>query len=194
MSRLVTDLLSFSRLGAMEHLPSPLDANLVVRAALRALASSVAEADPEIVVDPLPTVMGVAPSMTQLFQNLIGNALKFRRSERLTIRIAAQRRDDEWVFSVADNGIGLDPAKADRVFGMFERLHPRDEYEGSGIGLAIARKIVERHGGRIWVESAPGAGATFFFTLAVDERAGGEATPEPSGGMQSSEQEAVPRK
>jgi light-regulated signal transduction histidine kinase (bacteriophytochrome) len=165
MSRLVGDLLAFSRLGSAEFVPSAFDAGLAVRAALRALESAIAEAEPEIVVDPLPTVMAMGPLMTQLFQNLIGNALKFRRSERPTIHVSAERRNDEWVFSVADNGIGLDPAKGEHVFRMFERLHARDEYEGNGIGLATARKIVERHGGRIWVDSTPGAGATFFFTL-----------------------------
>jgi light-regulated signal transduction histidine kinase (bacteriophytochrome) len=105
--------------------------------------------------------------LTQLFQNLIGNGLKFHGEEPVRLHISANRRDSEWVFAVGDNGIGIDPKHFERIFVIFQRLHSRREYSGTGIGLAICKKIVERHGGRIWVESAPGKGATFYFTLPV---------------------------
>lgn len=115
--------------------------------------------------DVLPVVRGDPLLLTQLFQNLVENAIKFRSSRTPHIRVAAEHRDAGWHIWVSDNGIGIDAADAKRVFGMFERLHARDEYAGSGIGLAICRKIVERHGGRIWTEPAKGTGSSFVFTL-----------------------------
>jgi len=113
-------------------------------------------------------VRGDDTQLGQLFQNLIGNAFKFTRpGETSAVAITAERRGEEWAFAVRDNGIGLPPEQAERIFGMFQRLHARDEYEGAGIGLAVCKRIVERHGGRIWVESRPGEGATFLFTLPV---------------------------
>jgi chemotaxis family two-component system sensor kinase Cph1 len=114
----------------------------------------------------LPEVDGDGVQLTQLWQNLIGNAVKFRKKDSpLRIRISAERNGNEWVFGVHDNGIGIEPRFLDHIFEAFRQLHPREEYEGSGMGLAICRKIVERHGGRIWVESAFGEGASFYFTL-----------------------------
>jgi chemotaxis family two-component system sensor kinase Cph1 len=113
----------------------------------------------------LPTVIGDENQWAQLFQNLLSNAMKFRGHERPCIHVSARRTEEEWVFSVRDNGIGLDPQYADRIFVIFQRLHTSQEFGGTGIGLAICKKIVERHGGRIWVESELGKGATFYFTI-----------------------------
>jgi len=107
--------------------------------------------------------------LTQLFQNLVGNAIKFHNDEEPRVHISAQPGPNEWVFSIRDNGIGIDPSYTGRIFEMFQRLHTRTKYPGTGIGLAICKKIVERHGGRIWVESQPGQGATFYFTIPMRE-------------------------
>jgi chemotaxis family two-component system sensor kinase Cph1 len=117
--------------------------------------------------DPLPTVMVDKMQIGQLFQNLIGNAVKYHGVEPTRVHVSAEQKGNDWVFSVRDNGIGIDPQYAERIFVIFQRLHTREEYSGTGIGLAICKKIVERHRGRIWVESQVGAGATFSFTLPI---------------------------
>jgi light-regulated signal transduction histidine kinase (bacteriophytochrome) len=137
--------------------------------ALANLETAVLEAGAEVDAGDLPTVTADPPLLTQLLQNLIGNALKFRAPGRPPlVRVDAERRGAEWMFAVRDNGIGFDPKYAERIFGVFERLHSRAEYPGTGIGLAICKKIVERQGGRIWAESQPGKGAAFFFTRPAD--------------------------
>ncbi len=166
MQTLVQDLLMLSRAGRAtpkyEHVPL----GQCTGHALEALATRVEEIGAEITRDELPTVAGDATLLTQLYQNLIGNALKFvAPGRRPAIRLTAERINGERVFGVRDNGIGLKPEYAEQVFVAFKRLHGRGEYEGSGIGLAICRKTVERHGGRIWVESEPGKGAHFKFTI-----------------------------
>jgi len=118
-----------------------------------------------VTLDPLPAVNGDGTQLVSLFQNLIGNALKFRDSAPPRIHVGARRNGMYWHFSVCDNGIGIDPQYFDRIFGVFQRLHTRKEFPGTGVGLAICKKIVERHGGQIWVESVPGEGTTFHFSL-----------------------------
>jgi light-regulated signal transduction histidine kinase (bacteriophytochrome) len=128
------------------------------------------ESHAEVTHDPLPTVMAEGAQLAQVFQNLIGNSLKFRGERPPHIHISAVDSAGEWTFSVSDNGIGIDPQYRERIFTMFQRLHTRAQYPGTGIGLAICKKIVEHHGGRIWVESEPGTGTTFRFTIPHQER------------------------
>jgi len=166
MQALINDLLSFSRVGTRGKPFEPTDCGLALDCALDNLRVAIEESGATVIRAPLPTVAGDATQLTELFQNLIGNAVKFRRpQEPPRVEVAAERRAGEWLFSVRDNGIGLDMRFAERIFMIFQRLHTRREYPGTGIGLAMCKKIVERHGGRIWVESAPGKGATFYFTI-----------------------------
>jgi chemotaxis family two-component system sensor kinase Cph1 len=129
------------------------------------LRTAIDESGADVSHGPLPVVMGNETQLVQLFQNLIGNAIKFRGQRRPEVAIDAVPHDGEWLFSVRDNGIGIEPEHRDRVFGIFQRLHTREEYPGTGIGLAITTKIVERGGGRIWIDSVKGQGTTFHFTL-----------------------------
>ena len=165
MQRLIEDLLAFSRVGTRGQALAPTDANGALDRALESLKLAIDETGATITRDGLPTVTADAGQLEHLFLNLLTNALKFRGSSPPEIRIAAERHDREWVFHVGDNGIGIDPQYFERIFIIFQRLHGKNEYPGTGIGLAICKKIVERHGGRIWVESQPGRGATFSFAL-----------------------------
>ena len=171
MKRLIEDLLSFSRVGTRGKDFEPTDGEAVLEQTLRNLEMAISESEAAVTHDPLPTVMADGGQLVQLLQNLIGNAIKFRSDEPPTVHVGAERQDGKWVFSVRDNGIGIDPRYSERIFEIFQRLHTRDKYPGTGIGLAVCKKIVERHGGRIWAESQPGEGATFYFTLpATTER------------------------
>lgn len=170
MRRMIQDLLAFSRVGTRGNPPSRTDAMEVFRQVVADLEVAVKESGARVTHDPLPAVEADPTQLSQLFQNLIANAIKFRREVSPEIHVSAQRENGFWVFSVRDNGIGFDPGYADRIFTIFQRLHTREEYPGTGIGLAICKKIVERHGGAIRVESEPGNGSTFYFTLpAVEE-------------------------
>ena len=167
MQQLINDLLEYSRIGTREKPMESTDAGAALTRALDNLAMAMLERRASVTRDELPTVVADASQLAQLFQNLIGNAIKFCRGNPPQIHVSATREGDAWRFSVRDNGIGIDPAYADRIFAIFQRLHTRDEYPGTGVGLAICKRIVQRHGGRIWVESQPGGGSTFCFTLPV---------------------------
>jgi len=172
MQTLVHDLLAFSRVGRQGTDLKVTDCNLVVESALKNLQAAIQESEAKIIHAHLPNVLADSSQLVQVFQNLIGNAIKFRSAERPVIRVSAQFECREWTFSVADNGIGIPPEQAEIVFVIFKRLHTREEYPGSGIGLAICKKIVEGHGGRIWVESEAGHGSNFRFTMPAAEARG----------------------
>jgi two-component system sensor histidine kinase/response regulator len=165
MQALINDLLTYSRVNTKARPSQPTDCRRVVDIALGNLRLAVEESGARIHVGELPVVMGDATQLTQLFQNLIGNAIKFRRSEAAEVHVSAERTTEGWMFSVRDNGIGIAPELYERIFVLFQRLHGRREYAGTGIGLALCKKIVERHGGHIGVASEEGRGSTFFFTL-----------------------------
>lgn len=167
MQRLINDLLAFSRVGTRGKPFEPTDCNAVLKDVLDNLQMSIEESGATITCDDLPTVAADESQLSQLFQNLIVNSIKFRSEQAPNIHISAQRRENDWQFSVRDNGIGIAPEYFDRIFVIFQRLHARGEYPGTGIGLAVCKRIVERHNGHIWVESEPGQGATFNFTLPV---------------------------
>ena len=165
MQALIDDLLTYSRLGTKARPLQSTDCTALMGTVLRSLRMASEECGAQIRVGALPMVMGDAAQLTQLFQNLIANAIKFRGSDPPLIDIRAEREEGFWRFEVQDNGIGIASEYFDRIFVMFQRLHSRRTYAGTGIGLAICKKIVERHGGRIWIESVPGEGTVFKFTL-----------------------------
>lgn len=167
MSDMIRDLLEYSRVQSRTQEPEPVDTGELVRAAIDNLTAAIVEKEAEVVVGSgFPTVMGSAPQLTRVFQNLIGNGIKYRDPARPPkVSVAVAPMGEAWVFSIADNGIGIEPQYFDRIFAVFQRLHGREDYEGTGVGLALVKRIVEQHGGRIWVESEPGKGCTFFFTL-----------------------------
>jgi len=165
MQALIDDLLTYSRLGTKAKPLQPTDCGAVMDTTLRSLHMAIEENGGQIRCSALPVVMGDAAQLTQLFQNLIANALKFRGKQAPQIVVRAEPEDGFWRFEVEDNGIGIAPEYFDRIFAMFQRLHSRSQYPGTGMGLAICKKIVERHGGRIWVESVPEQGTLFKFTL-----------------------------
>jgi light-regulated signal transduction histidine kinase (bacteriophytochrome) len=165
MQRLIEDLLAFSRVQTKGKTFAPANLGAALDRALLNLQVAMQETHAEVTSDPLPTLRVDASQISQLLQNLIGNGIKFHGEETPKIHIGAEQRDGAWTFSVRDNGIGMEPQYYDRIFQIFQRLHTRKQYPGTGIGLAICKKIVERHGGKIWVESQPGHGSTFYFTL-----------------------------
>ncbi|GAA2974335.1 sensor histidine kinase [Actinokineospora diospyrosa] len=165
MQVLINDLLSFSRVGRHTGKHADHPANALAEQATRNLAEAITAAEATVTITPLPTIHGEAPLLTSVFQNLIGNGLKFRRETPPTITITATRDGDHWLFSVTDNGIGIEPQYADRVFVIFQRLHAKDTYPGTGIGLAMCRKIIEFHGGSIWIDPTHTPGTRVQFTL-----------------------------
>jgi len=168
MEHLIKDLLEYSSVGTRKKPLVPVDVNAVIKKISANLTVEIQECNAVITVDPLPTVSADSTQLIQLFQNLVGNAIKYCNAEP-RIHITAERKEGEWLFRVGDNGIGIDPRQFDKIFVIFQRLHTRNEYSGTGIGLAICKKVVERLGGHIWVESKLGEGSTFFFTLPVTE-------------------------
>ena len=170
MQRLLNDLLVYSRVTTRGKEFEPTDVEDALHQARANLKLAIDERDAEITQEPLPTVIGDSTQLVQLFQNLIANAIKFCKDSKPEIHISAKHDGDSWVFSVRDNGIGIDPQYFDRIFIIFQRLHGRTEYPGTGAGLAICKNIVERHHGRIWVESEEGKGATFYFTIPTRQK------------------------
>src|SRR6185295_13391455 len=168
MNDLVRDLLAYARLTTEKERPSSIAMDEDLEAALTHLESTIEESGGTVTHDPMPTVQADRGQMVRLFQNLVSNALKYRkRDDPPKVHIGAQQQGQEWVISIRDNGIGFDPKYASTIFGPFKRLHTAEEYPGTGVGLAICRRIVQSLGGRIWAESQPGEGSTFFFTLPV---------------------------
>ena len=165
MQTLINDLLTYSRIGIRGQPPEPTDAHAALGDALANLAISIRESQAIITNDDLPTVSVDPTQLVQVFQNLLANAIKFRQAATPRIHVSARDAGPEWVFSVQDNGIGIEPQHAERTFVIFQRLHTRAEYPGTGIGLAVCKRIAERHGGKIWLTSVPGTGTTFFFTV-----------------------------
>ena len=179
MQTLITDLLSYSQVGKEEALSlTSLDLNETLSQTLVDMERTIQESQAAIAHDPLPTIVADPSQMAQLFQNLLSNALKFRGEGPPRVHITAEPKNDRWLFAFRDNGIGIEPQYAERVFVIFQRLHTREEYPGTGIGLAICKKIVENHNGRIWLESELGQGSTFYFTLPVRQN-GGDVIDEP---------------
>ncbi|MBM3270412.1 MAG: hypothetical protein FJZ01_22485 [Candidatus Sericytochromatia bacterium] len=171
MQALIQGLLEYSRVSRRELVLAATDAGEALESALLNLRQAIAETGARVEVGPLPVVEGDPARLAQVFQNLLANAIKFRKPGQVPhIRVQSRRTDHAFEFSIRDDGIGLDPRYADQIFNIFQRLHTRNEYPGTGIGLAVCKKVVERHGGRIWVESEPGRGADFRFTLPLRGR------------------------
>lgn len=169
MQNLINDLLAYSRVGTRGKPLTPVSAEDLLKEAVANLQFLIEESGASITHEPLPVIKGDATQLVMVFQNLVGNAIKFRGSEPPCIHMGVRQEAGEWIFSVRDNGIGIDPKFAERIFVIFQRLNDRTAYPGTGIGLAICKRVVQRHGGRIWVESKAGEGATFYFTLPVKE-------------------------
>jgi len=165
MKALITDLLAYSRVEGGEKVFEEFDAQIALNKALANLSLVVEDSKAIITADVMPHIKADVVQISQLFQNLIGNAIKFQKEIVPQIHVGVMSKKDEWQFSVRDNGIGIRQQYLERIFVIFQRLHGKDEYPGTGIGLAICKKVVERHGGRIWVESTVGEGTTFYFTI-----------------------------
>jgi light-regulated signal transduction histidine kinase (bacteriophytochrome) len=167
MQRLINDLLAYSRVGSKGENFEPTDCATILDAACANLCAPIDETGTVVTHAALPTVSGEQAQLVQLFQNLLSNAIRYRNDAPPRIHVSTRRQNGEWVFAVKDNGIGIDPQFSERIFTIFQRLHSQAEFPGTGVGLAISKKIVERHGGRIWVKSRPGHGSTFYFTIPI---------------------------
>lgn len=167
MQALVQDLLAYSRVGSRAKTFEPTDSEEVLRGVLSQLKLVIEQSGAQITFDKLPMVLADDTQLGQVFQNLLSNAIKFHSGQPPKIHVSAKKSEDHWIFSVQDNGIGIDPEYFDRIFIMFQRLHGKDEYSGTGIGLAVCKRIIDRHGGTIWIESKKDKGSTFHFSLPV---------------------------
>ncbi|HML06448.1 MAG TPA: ATP-binding protein [Methanobacterium sp.] len=168
MKEMIHDLLEYSRISTTQEEFKPLNLNELVENVLNDLKLTIRENNAEITHEKLPMVLGDYDKISRVFLNFITNAIKFKKdneSPKIHISAVNDEKSDEYVISITDNGIGMDEEYLDRIFVIFQRLHTREKYEGSGIGLAITKKIIEMHGGKVWVKSEPGVGTTFFFTL-----------------------------
>jgi PAS domain S-box-containing protein len=167
MQKLINDLLSYSLVSTRQKPVKPTDCNSVLGQVIANLSVTIEQNNDIITNDDLPTVMADESQMQELFKNLVGNAIKFRSEHAPRVHVSAKQDRNKWIFSVQDNGLGIDLQYKDKIFLIFQRLHSKEEYPGTGIGLAICKRIVERHGGKIWVDSDVGKGSTFYFTLPV---------------------------
>jgi light-regulated signal transduction histidine kinase (bacteriophytochrome) len=179
MDEMISDLLEYARAGRADQPFEIVDTNVVAREALAGLQRAIEDAGAQVEVDDLPPVRGNPASLRQLFQNLIANAIKFVDHRSPRVRIWAAEVPEGWRFTVRDNGIGIAPGQAEKIFGMFRRLHGAEQYPGTGVGLALCQRIVDVHGGRIWVEPAPGGGSQFMFTIARVPRPDDQSVPAP---------------
>jgi light-regulated signal transduction histidine kinase (bacteriophytochrome) len=171
MQKLINDLLSYSLVSTRQKPVKPTDCNSVLGQVIANLSVTIEQNNDIITNDDLPTVMADESQMQELFKNLVGNAIKFRSEHAPRVHISAKQDRNKWLFSVQDNGLGIDPQYKDKIFLIFQRLHSKEEYPGTGIGLAICKRIVEHHGGKIWFDSDVGKGSTFYFTLPVKREA-----------------------
>lgn len=165
MRQLISDLLAFSQIGLGERKPGQVDCALLVSRVLDQIKEMVEERGAKITVGPLPVLNAEPLLLSQVFQNLIGNALKFQKGAAPIVEVSSRLEADRWVFGVRDEGIGIAPEHGEKIFKLFGRLHGRDEYPGNGVGLSLCKKVVERHGGDIWLDPAPGKGSTFYFSI-----------------------------
>lgn len=167
MKTRINSLLEYARVGTYGAEFDEVDIASVLSEAIANLEVVIEESSAKIEFSDMPVVHGDRQQLVRLFENLIGNAVKFRRETSPVVHISVEARDESWLFSIRDNGIGIDPKYYEKIFVIFQRLHNRDTFSGTGLGLAISKRIMERHGGRIWVESEPGNGSTFFLTLPI---------------------------
>jgi len=174
MQMLINSLLTYSRAGRKVLSYTNVSLDIVIGQAIVNLKTAIDESGAMIILGDLPVVSGDEMQLLQVFQNLIGNSIKFRGDDPPEIRISAKEENTDWVIGVEDNGIGIETQFREKIFVIFQRLNPREKFGGVGMGLAICKKIVERHGGRIWVESLPGRGCAFYFTLPKQKPGGHE--------------------